>query len=492
MSSRNTARRERAVQTGFVMRAYRESFVREDGRRGLTQDELLRRMGEVDVEYAERFSHATVSRWESGGTRPTVARLQAFGRALNLPPSDVAGLMLMAGVAPDYQSALEAYHGETPPEEYEPEGDEVEAVYSVDAPVGRADSGDVPSVPEIAPVQEVLDGGQVVWESLRFGLYRCLLPGVYVVVLGYALSALGWNDGWMPMVYIAAVSALVLAQGFFLPDPGAELREFFRISVFFLLTTPLLQFQPLGLDHYNFYAIGGLSGTQMPYLLALLLNLALASVAGVMFHVQWRLRYSVRRTVMNPFRRAAWVACPPVVLVYGVVVVITNISVSIQLAVLLPILAMVFTIILALRDPSFHLEAGDRRFLLYSISGIGIVSATLGAVVIIGVYVSPELPMVLPDHNLFSSWELDFEGLGYSREEALDRVNLAYVWHAMGVFVYMAFIVGGNLFTAIYRTGDGSSHSPASPAPSPSVPPAGAPAPVDRRVPGNFPLELPG
>ena len=293
----------------------------------------------------------------------------------------------------------------------------------------------------------------------------------------------------MPMVYIAVVSGLVLAQGFFLPDRDADLREFFRISIFFLLTTPLLQFHPLGMDHYNFYTIDGLAGTQTQYLLPLLLNLALASVAGLMFHVQWRLRCPGRHTGMNVFRRAAWVACPPVVLVYAVVVVITNISVSIQLAILLPILAMVFTIILALRDPSFHLEAGDRRFLLYSISGIGIVSATLGVVVIIGVYVSPNLPMVLPDHNLSRSWELDFEGLGYSREEALDRVNLGYVWHAMGVFVYMAFIVGGNLFTAIYRTGIGNSSTPA---PSPAVSPAGAPVPAGRRAPENLSLELSG
>ena len=176
MPSRNAARRERAVQTGFVMRAYRESFVREDGRRGLTQEELLRRMGEVDVEYSERFSHATVSRWESGGTRPALARLQTFGKALNLSPSDVVGLMLMAGVAPDYQAALEAFYGEAPPEEHEPDDDELEAVYSVDDPV----------VTEIAPAQEFVDGGHVVRELLRFGLYRCLLPGVCVVALGYA------------------------------------------------------------------------------------------------------------------------------------------------------------------------------------------------------------------------------------------------------------------------------------------------------------------
>ena len=150
------------------MRAYRESFLREDGRRGLTQEEVLRRMGEVDVEYAERFSHATVSRWESGGTRPTMARLQVFGKALNLSPSDVAGLMLMAGVALGYQAALEAYYGEASPEENEPEHDEGEAGYS--AGVLRD--------PDIPPPQEPMDAGSIVRESLRFGLYRCLLPGL--------------------------------------------------------------------------------------------------------------------------------------------------------------------------------------------------------------------------------------------------------------------------------------------------------------------------
>ena len=175
-------------------------------------------------------------------------------------------------------------------------------------------------------------------------------------------------------------------------------------------------------------------------------------------------------------------------LVYAVVVVITNISVSIQLAALLPILGLAFTIILALRDPSFRLDAGDRRFLLYGLSAIGIVSATLGVVVIIAVYVSPERPMVLPDHNLLRTWELDFEGLGYSREEALDRLNLGYMWHAMGVFAYMAFIVGGNLFAAIYRTGGGNSSSAA---PSPTVSPVGAPVPAERRVSGNLSQDMP-
>ncbi len=87
------------------MRAYRESFSEEGGRRGLTQEQLLRRMGAVDSEYAQRFSHATVSRWESGATRPTVQRLRVFGMALNLSADEIAGLLLLAGLAPDFQVA---------------------------------------------------------------------------------------------------------------------------------------------------------------------------------------------------------------------------------------------------------------------------------------------------------------------------------------------------------------------------------------------------
>ena len=63
MSSSNSKQeRGRAAQVGFMMRAYRESFPRERGRRGISQNGLLRRMAEADPDYARRISHATVSR----------------------------------------------------------------------------------------------------------------------------------------------------------------------------------------------------------------------------------------------------------------------------------------------------------------------------------------------------------------------------------------------------------------------------------------------
>ena len=269
------------------------------------------------------------------------------------------------------------------------------------------------------------------------------------------MSVYGWNNAWMPTAYVAFALGIVLAQGFLLPDRGAPFREFFWVSLFFLLTTPLLQFASIHTDHYGFYAIGNLAGTQMPYMLALLLNLAIASAAGLMFQLLWRWQYSGDDGESSALRRAASVALPPVISVYAVVVVITNISVSIQLAVLLPVLGAVFTALLVLGGPTFNPSERDRLFLLWTTLVLAIVSATLGVVAILSIYLSPDMPSILADHNLLRSWEIDLAELGFTREGALDRLNLGYLWHAIWVFAYMFFVVGGRLIVSIYRI-DGS------------------------------------
>ena len=427
--------RARAVQVGQLMRSYRESFAREGGRRGLTQEALLERMGLVDSNYAERYSHATVSRWESGGTRPTLQRLKVFGQALNLSQTDVAGLVLLAGLAPDFPTALGHVSGS-----HGTNGNVV-------AP-GTASGPGVagPLRAEIAP--------SILRCALRFALLRVLPLGT-AIVGGYALSFYGWNNAWMPAAYVVFALGIVLAQGFLLPDRGAPMREFFWVSMFFLLTTPLLQFAPIRMDHYNFHTIGNLAGTQIPYMLALLTNLVIAGAAGLLFQMLWRWQYSGKSGESSALRRAAKVAVPPVISVYVVVVVITNISVSIQLAVLLPVVAAVFTALLVLRDPTCNLSERDRLYLLSTTSVLAIVSTALGIVAILAIYLSPNLPSVLADHNLLRSWEIDFTELGFTREEALDRLNVGYMWHAIWVLAYMFFVVGGRLIVSVYRIDGG-------------------------------------
>ena len=424
------------------MRAYRESFTSEIGQRGLTQEGLLERMALVDDEYAERFSHTTVSRWESGATRPTVNRLRVFGTALGLSPTEVAGLILLAGLAPDFQAASSiALNGE--------DSDHAENVAMPGE--GREAMGDGDAVRHAqATASQMLEG------AARFLFFRMLPLGVAIVTGRYALSFLDWDNIWMPAVYVVLATGLVLTQGFLLPHRGAGLREFFWVTMFVLLSTPLLQFAPLGMDHYGFYTIGDFPGAIVPYMLALLVNLALASSAGLMFQYLWSWQGSRHGGEGGVLRRSTWTVLPPVGFVYVVILVISNASVWKQLGVLMPVVVGVFVALLVLQDPSINPSEGDRQFLLLTTLVAAVVSTVLGLVTILAVYVSPDLPMVLPDHNLLNSWEIDFAALGFSREEAMDRLNLGYTWHATSVFAYMTFVVGGNLMLAIYQIGNRS------------------------------------
>ena len=244
MASELDTQKSRAAQAGVLMRAYRESFVPSRGRRGISQEELLRRMADVDPEYGQRFSHTTVSRWESGVTLPRIGRLRTFGKALDLSEDEVAGIILLAGLAPDYEAALaQAVSGEenAPPDPAE-------------------ESGHVPGAqaPSLFPARA--GDARLLGEVSRFFIFRFLLPGALIAGFHYLLSAVGWNNGWMPVICVVFAVFVVLGQGFVLPDRSAGIREFYWISVFFVLTTPLLQFAPLGMDHYNFHLVSGIRG----------------------------------------------------------------------------------------------------------------------------------------------------------------------------------------------------------------------------------------
>ena len=410
------------------MKAYRESFVIGRGRRGLSQEELLRRMAEVEPEYSRRYSHATVSRWESGSTRPSVARLRIFGKALSLSDDEVAGLIQLSGL-----SDGEVARGGAMP------GD---GSLSADS---AWDHGTAPT----AHMTQV----RIIPALARFFALRFLLPAALIAAFHYLLSVVGWDNRWMPVICVAFATLVVMGPGIVRPDESAGLREFYWVSVFFVLTTPLLQFAPLGLDHYNFHLLPGFAGTMMPYLLALLVNLALAWTAGLMFHLLWRWRYRDGTTVGGTVTGAASVTIPPLGVVYAVILVFTNFSVTVQLAVVFAVLPMAFSLLLVFRDEAVTFEDQDRRALFSALVTAACVSSTVGIAVIMAIYLSPDFPAVLPDHNLLASWKLDFAALGYTREEALDRVNLGYLWHAVSLLVYVACVVGGRLFIELHRMG---------------------------------------
>ena len=428
-TSQRELQKARNAQVGLVMKAYRESFVGEDGTRGLTQDELLRRMAGVSEDYAARYSHATVSRWETGKTHPTLLRIRVFGAALNLEPWDVAGIVLLAGLAPTFDIAMEC-------------------VASGTGPV-VADSSASPNAEHRLRQTEIP-------RVVRWVVMRYLMIAVGIAAFGYALGFVGWNASWMPVVYVGFALALVVFQHFVLPGVIENLSDFFWVSLFVVLTTPLLQYSPLGMDHYNIYFLADFAGTHYPYMLALLLNLALAFVGTMLFRVPWKWRDSHESAWGNAVRRASWAVLPPVGLVYGALVVISNIAVSVQLTVVMPVLAATFIALLVLRDPDINPTAWDRKFLMITLMVVAIATTTLGLIAILTIYVSPDLPSELPDHNLMHSWEIDFNDLGYTKDEALQKVNQGYISHAMCLFAYMVLVLGAYLLMSVYRLGRGN------------------------------------
>ena len=436
----------RAAQVGMLMRAYRESFVQPDGRKGLTQEELLGRMAEVDGQYGERYSHSTVSRWESGATRPTKQRLIAFGKALELSSVEVEGLITLAG--------LDSRDPPVPLHQMSPSGTSRAGVSDDSrdalANLGVADSQD----------EERLVASSNLSGAIRFCLSRFLLPGLCVAGGGYVLSSLGWTADWILTFFIAVVMGLVLTQGFLRMRKGDQLREFFFVSLFFLLSTPLLQMPLIRMDNYGLYTIPDFAGTPIPCLLALLVNLALALIAGLMFDFLWKWQYSKEVSERRAPQRAAWVALLPLAFVYCCVMVISNVGSWIHLTVIMPVLGVVFITLLVLRDPVVTPRERDLRFLLWAVVTAIIVLSALGGAAILTLYLAPSsLPQ--PDHNLLYSWNIDFAALGYTQDELTERLHLGFIWVALSNFVYVVVVIGGNLIVAIYRRGSGSGAQPA-------------------------------
>ena len=193
---------------------------------------------------------------------------------------------MLAGLAPDFQSA--SAH-----------------TYSLDVDNGYADgySDDPDNSQDPAnPLYEGRDSSAedeqrkgIFKISLEYAILRFFPLALWIIGSGYFLSLVDIVGSGTILVYVGLTTAVILGQAFLFPDRRAGLRELFSVSIFFLLTTPLVQFALIHMDHYNFHVIGNFAGTYVPHMLALLINLVLASIAGLMFHLLWRWQNSGAR-----------------------------------------------------------------------------------------------------------------------------------------------------------------------------------------------------
>ena len=438
MSLDPQTKRLRAKQVGMLMQAYRRGYTPVEGSNRLSQEGLLRLMGQVDTKYLERYNHSTVARWESGATQPTKDRLEVFGRALGISPGEIEGMISLAGLYDD------------PITKRKSKSTDGESTEAPETALAQSSANEA----SLEEVQQT-DASRIV----RYLLTRLALPGLVVAGSGYLLASLGWNASWVMMLYVNLAMGLILVQSFMNLRRTSELRELFFISVFFLLGGNVLLAPVLRMDPYGFYAIANFGGTPMPYLFALVANLLLSLLAGLMFEYLWRWQYDSGKGASSAYCRAGWVAFPPLGVIYLVCVSFSCLGAWIYLLSVFAVLGAATMAMLILRDKEVTFVEWERKLLLQGAVAIIVVLTGLGGMATMILYLEPSF-LAIPNHSFFRSWEIDFALLGYSMDELMDRYRLGAVWSSLATLVYMVIAVGGSLIVAIYRFGDSEEKAP--------------------------------
>ena len=453
-------RRVRAAQVGALLRWHRQNFNREDGRQGLSQAEVLGRMAPLSSD--ERIVPADTSSWsrlENGVAPASRERLELFGRALDLSRVEIDGLLLLAG--------------------FEPVGQQMTAkpASAITAPADDGEAVDRDLEPVGLPAVGMFGERGIrpfLAETLNFFLYRTLLPAAAAAGAGYLLYSLGITATWIVVLYIGLAMGLVVFQGFLKMRRASNLRDLLFLSVFFVLSTPLLQTPFIRMDNYGFHNIPALAGTPFSIVLVMSANLLVALVAALGFDLLWRWQYGGRGAA-KAYHRALWVAAPPFAFVYLWILLASNAGSWLGYAFVLPVMTGVFAMLVALRDESVELAEWDRRFLLWCTMVVTIILTTFGAAGILTAYMQPSFAS-LTGHTLIHSWAIDFAALGYPEHELAARWRMGYAWNAVTGVVYLVIVLGGSLTVSLYRLGGGD---PSQPTADVGELPAGEPAKPD-------------
>ena len=430
----------------MMMRAYRRSF-RTDGRAGrLSQSGLLDLMGQVDEKYSELHGHSTVARWESGTTLPTRERIEVFGEALNLSPAEIEGLIRLAGF--DLEDTRRTGESQRLEESVGAKGDESVGATDRD---GR---------------EEVMDRGWDVStpfsrESAGFVLSTVLLPASYITVAGLVLTILGWDATWLLTLYVFVAIGLVLVQTLTRMVPSSDIRALYFASVFILLSIPLLQAPFIRMDPYGLSSIGSLADTPLPYAFALIANLIVAFVAGLMFALlrSWR-NSKPSGGDKQPFSWAAWGTIPATVFVLLFGLAFSSVGVLIYLLSVLSMLAGVFMALEVLVEPDNKLGDGDRKYVVWAGTALAFVLFAFNGAAILAAQLLPGL-ISLPQGSLLSSWDINSSAFGYPTDEVADRMRLGALWASLASLVFVVVAATGYLTLTVPRESSESSRRPA-------------------------------
>ncbi len=425
-----------AVLVGRLIRSYRDD-ARRNGRR-LSQEGLLDLMVERGEEYAANLDRSSVSRWESGARLAPREFLVAFGRSLRVPEPEMDRVLSLAG--------------------YDTLGEEegraamLAAAHSIGLQVESLQREVRSLIESAGPHEPPLDALGVAREALR----RMALPGVYALVVGFVLNALGLNGTLALLGYLLVAFAIVIGQGALrwvksghTPSEHDHVVDLFFITLFFTMNAPLLIGVLTKADHFGFYTIEAYTNTPMPFLFTILANLVLSLFASIMFSVLWK-RQQGSDGGRSAFQRAVWTILPPMLFTYFTISIFTNLGAWIFFIVTFAILFGAFTTIVALNEPRTSL--GDVNFALKAAIVVMTVLCSFGVAGALVAYVDTDMALTAAAVRIIPIREISAVELGYTPEEGVKLLRLGSLWMSLATISYLVTVVGGYLLVTIRRT----------------------------------------
>ena len=424
-----------ALLVGRLIRSYRDD-ARRNGRR-LTQEGLLALMVEKGEDSAAYWDRSMISNWERGVRHSPREFLVAFGRALNVPQSEIDHIMALAGYENlSDEEGRDAIMAAAQAIESQMESLQHEVRNLVDST----------SAPEVA-----VDASAVAKNALM----RLAPPGIYALVVGFILNALGQNGTVALLAFVLVGFAIVVGQWAsrrLKPGPDRSehdhIVDLFFLSVLFTLNASLL-IEAIGkTDHFGFYTIEPFTNSPLSLLATFLVHLALSLVASVMFSVLWSRRHGTKDGT-NTFTRAVWTTLPPILFTYVSVAVFANLGAWISLMIIHGILFGAFTVIVALNDPATSLK--DVDFVLKATILVIVLLSAFGVAGTLVAYMEPDILVTSESFRLIPLPEVSAENLGYTPEEGLKLMRLGNLWMSLANIIYLATVLGGCLLVTIRR-----------------------------------------
>ena len=440
-------------QLGMVVKGYRDAA-------GLSQEGLSELLKEY-APYEGSRDRSQISNYERGKVLPSREFLTALlnvihprllAKGIELDEQDTDHLLFIAGYFS--QPATDVSDLRTSVKDVKAGQATLHAdVQNVQIAQARIQGG-------LQDLSQRVSGSLSVNERAKDALVKMVPAALYVATIGYAIDALGLFRTWVMLAYLCVGIGVVVGTVMMRrlrTHASDRLGDLFFVSVFFVLSAPLLQAAFTRMDHFGFHTIQEFTGSPFPFMLAVLANLVLALVTSTMFNVLRNWLYG-RRTVMNPITCALAATLPPLLFTYTNVLIFCNPGMWIFFLGALSTLLGGFAAILAFNDPELRLDDRDSWLVKATFAVILVVSISWSAWNL-ATYIEPSVVSSAHHNTIWSSDpELEpldaptpeyFDALGYPETEYIERIRFGSLWTGQATAAYVIIVIGFNVFATI-------------------------------------------